>query len=335
MSSETEKTSSCQKQFCSSLPIPKLKFFGIKYKSVDSTGQDLDGKIDTVTIDSSLPMNLKPKITIQNGDVLFLNSSGEYIAFDPDLSSNVYARAYLERIDSKYNSKENKECGLDYSISIEPMNCSLPMKLSNVTLYTPTNNLISNVSNDGNHTKLGELSDQISCILKKALNQQSQISTNNFLCKTSLGDPAIFQANANSLYYGINGDLISNIGTRRNFPFKMDTATISKDLEKSEMPSLTMTGGTVQYLDTNGVYQNFDSLLYQNVKAEFFDIQDLLGMSISNSFAVRISQEDIKKPMIFSDVTLYPFQNYILNNVLDDGTIEYNHIPNNFVPFLQ
>jgi hypothetical protein len=63
-------------------------------------------------------------------------------------------------------------------------------------------------------------------------------------------------------------------------------------------------------------------------------ISNFLGIN-SKDYIIRISQENVDKPMIFSDITLYPFQNYVLTGVLDDGTINYSQVPNNLTSFLQ
>ncbi len=296
---------------------------------IQSIESDSDGLITSINIKKDIPDRVKPLITVKDGSVLFKNSSGEYVAFDPDLVNNVYTKVYLDKISTE-NNDTNLACSSSYCISIEPIDCSVPMQLNNIKLYTPKNQWISDISNNGNHITLnGELSDQLSCIINSQLR--------NFWSYTPQPSNPSCQANANSLYYiinGLDGKLITKVLAQPNGNGSIDTLEISNSADISDKPLLTIMGGTIQYLDADGVYQNFDSSLYQNVDANMYDLRDLFGALVTSAYALRVSQKDIRQPMIFSDITLYPFQNYSLTNVKDDGTIEYNQILNNLTSFL-
>lgn len=307
------------KQFCNSaIAIPKLKCFEIKTRAIDSIAKD-GSDIVTINIKAQVPTKAKPPITIKNGNVLFLNSSGEYVSFDSDIVENVYATASLDKMLNIASSflVPCPDVSSSYSISIQPKDCSIPMRLGNVVLETPQYNQISKVSNDGTEIKLEKINNFNSCLLKKTLQANEG---KNFEIKSSV-------------FFEIKKDLISKILYDEDK--KIDTINILENVKK---PFLTLTNGNVQYLNENNEYQNFDLSLYQNVDCKAYKTSDLFGglSSKFNSYMLRISQENINHAAKFANITLNPFENYFLNgNVEDDGTISYAKIPKDALYLLE
>lgn len=246
-------------------------------------------------------------MTIKNENIVFLNDSGEYIAFDPDLVSNVRCVGFpIQNLHPSMNSNYSKECfEKSYGVKIEPFDFSEQAKFSNITLYPVKNQNILKVSNDGNEIKLGKPLDVNSCLLDKYLRI---IDGPNYQLK-------------NYLFFEIEKEAVSKILYDENE--KIDTIKIFDNPSYIKKPFLTLTNGSVQYLDQDNKYQNFDPFLYENIDAKAYPTKNLFGISTFDSYGLIISQKNTSIPATIADKTLYSLQNYSLKSVENDGTINY------------
>jgi len=299
-------------QYCPKTCTPKLKYFGITDDMVSCVEKDDLGNIKTLCINADYPN--PPKLTVQDYKAMYYDTiNKEYVDFDSTLYNNIYVKAYKDNVYGDSSS---------YSISIEQQDCSKKAIISNITLYRPSDYYIKNVSNDGQHIKLTTpAADSISSALNKKIQELNLL-------------PDICQK---AFYYEIKDKDINFILNSLNSPSNQygstnkDYSIILKD-NLIEKPFFTITGGSLQYLDSNGEYKNFEDNLYQNVQLQVFRTKTLMGSSqtIDNDFIIRISQKDFYEPMILADKALFPFQNYAIGNILDDGTIIQLPIQNSF-----
>ena len=315
-----------------SIPIPRIISKDINPHLISCAKYDDDlinrNIVGIELYDSVYQNGGQPDLILDSGNIVFWNhQSNEYIKFDPDLVDNVYSKII-------YN-KASKNAPESYVVVVEPLNCELPMVLSNVTLYTPTNYNIKDVSTDGNHIEISRFTQ-----LQSFFSSSFLSSGNSSLVTTSNPDLPEYQGNANNFYYKINPNAVQgycksinniteghcNISNNSNTRFELTDLTYKSKSNFDKLPALKLSGGSLQYLNQDNIYENFDTSLYQNLKVKAYQP----GTLDDNYYVLVIGQSDLNKPAIFGDQTLYPFQNYMIGNggVLSDGTIDLVQISN-------
>jgi len=286
------------KQYCSKLCIPKLKYFGITKDMTLSVEKDSDGNIITINMNPCY-QNLPP-VTIQGGSLMYLKNN-EYVNFDSSSYKNVFVKEYKDSLGS---SNEY------YSISIEPLDCSKEMIISNIHLNTPSDKIIYDVKIDN--------SVKITSLLPISNSISSQINNTQYYNKKNICQK--------SLYFPIKKDSIIDAVIIHGD--KIESISINDDVAKK--PIFSVSSGSLQYLDSDGSYKNFKDEEYQNIDLELYQLKDLLGETTkyNDFYALRIFPKDSLKPMILGDQTIYPFQNYELKNVSETGEIDVMPITN-------